>query len=173
MRTFQNVRLFKEMTAVENLLVAQHRHLNTNFLAGLFKTPAFRRSEREAMDYAEHWLEAVNLKEFANRPAGTLAYGQQRRLEIARCMMTRPRILMLDEPAAGLNPRETDDLKALIGVLRSEHNATVLLIEHDMKLVMSISDHIVVINQGTPLADGTPEQIRDNPDVIKAYLGEA
>ncbi|MCI3946724.1 high-affinity branched-chain amino acid ABC transporter ATP-binding protein LivG [Pseudomonas syringae] len=172
-RTFQNVRLFKEMTAVENLLVAQHRHLNTHFLAGLFKTPAFRRSEREAMDYAEHWLEAVNLREFANRPAGTLAYGQQRRLEIARCMMTRPRILMLDEPAAGLNPRETDDLKALIGVLRNEHDATVLLIEHDMKLVMSISDHIVVINQGTPLADGTPEQIRDNPDVIKAYLGEA
>ncbi|MGN2438089.1 high-affinity branched-chain amino acid ABC transporter ATP-binding protein LivG [Pseudomonas syringae] len=172
-RTFQNVRLFKEMTAVENLLVAQHRHLNTNFLSGLFKTPAFRRSEREAMDYAEHWLEAVNLREFANRPAGTLAYGQQRRLEIARCMMTRPRILMLDKPAAGLNPRETDDLKALIGVLRNEHDATVLLIEHDMKLVMSISDHIVVINQGTPLADGTPEQIRDNPDVIKAYLGEA
>ncbi|MCD5995862.1 high-affinity branched-chain amino acid ABC transporter ATP-binding protein LivG [Pseudomonas sp. CDFA 602] len=172
-RTFQNVRLFKEMTAVENLLVAQHRHLNTNFLSGLFKTPAFRRSEREAMDYAEHWLEAVNLKEFANRTAGTLAYGQQRRLEIARCMMTRPRILMLDEPAAGLNPKETEDLKALIGVLRNEHNATVLLIEHDMKLVMSISDHIVVINQGTPLADGTPEQIRDNPEVIKAYLGEA
>ncbi|HEX8541557.1 leucine/isoleucine/valine transporter ATP-binding subunit [Pseudomonas syringae] len=172
-RTFQNVRLFKEMTALENLLVAQHRHLNTNFFAGLFRTPGFRRSEREAMEYAEHWLEAVNLKEFANRPAGTLAYGQQRRLEIARCMMTRPRILMLDEPAAGLNPRETEDLKALIGMLRNEHNATVLLIEHDMKLVMSISDHIVVINQGTPLADGTPEQIRDNPEVIKAYLGEA
>jgi branched-chain amino acid transport system ATP-binding protein len=172
-RTFQNVRLFKEMTAVENLLVAQHRHLNTSFLAGLFKTPAFRKSEREAMEYAGHWLEQVNLKEFANRPAGTLAYGQQRRLEIARCMMTRPRILMLDEPAAGLNPRETEDLKALIGVLRNEHNATVLLIEHDMKLVMSISDHIVVINQGCPLADGTPAQIRDNPEVIKAYLGEA
>ncbi|GAB7533204.1 high-affinity branched-chain amino acid ABC transporter ATP-binding protein LivG [Pseudomonas sp. 3A(2025)] len=172
-RTFQNVRLFKEMTAVENLLVAQHRHLNTNFLAGLFKTPAFRRSEREAMEYAEYWLEAVNLKEFANRPAGTLAYGQQRRLEIARCMMTRPRILMLDEPAAGLNPRETEDLKALIGVLRNDHNATVLLIEHDMKLVMSISDHIFVINQGTPLANGVPQEIRDNPDVIKAYLGEA
>lgn len=172
-RTFQNVRLFKEMTAVENLLVAQHRHLNTGFLAGLLKTPGFRRSEREAMEYAEHWLEQVNLKEVANRPAGTLAYGQQRRLEIARCMMTRPRILMLDEPAAGLNPRETDDLKALIGVLREQYNATVLLIEHDMKLVMTISDHIVVINQGTPLADGTPEQIRDNPDVIKAYLGEA
>jgi len=172
-RTFQNVRLFKEMTAMENLLVAQHRHLNTHFLSGLFKTPAYRKSEREAMEYAEHWLEAVNLKEFANRPAGTLAYGQQRRLEIARCMMTRPRILMLDEPAAGLNPKETEDLKALIGLLRNDHNVTVLLIEHDMKLVMSISDHIVVINQGTPLADGTPEQIRDNPDVIKAYLGEA
>ncbi|PVZ13600.1 MULTISPECIES: high-affinity branched-chain amino acid ABC transporter ATP-binding protein LivG [unclassified Pseudomonas] len=172
-RTFQNVRLFKEMTAVENLLVAQHRHLNTGFLAGLLKTPGFRRSEREAMEYAEHWLEQVNLKEVANRPAGTLAYGQQRRLEIARCMMTRPRILMLDEPAAGLNPRETDDLKALISVLREQYNATVLLIEHDMKLVMSISDHIVVINQGMPLADGTPEQVRDNPEVIKAYLGEA
>ncbi|WP_296255800.1 MULTISPECIES: high-affinity branched-chain amino acid ABC transporter ATP-binding protein LivG [unclassified Pseudomonas] len=172
-RTFQNVRLFKEMTAMENLLVAQHRHLNTHFLSGLFKTPAYRKSEREAMEYAEHWLEAVDLKAFANRPAGTLAYGQQRRLEIARCMMTRPRILMLDEPAAGLNPKETEDLKALIGVLRNEHNATVLLIEHDMKLVMSISDHVVVINQGTPLADGTPEQIRDNPEVIKAYLGEA
>lgn len=172
-RTFQNVRLFKDMTAVENLLIAQHRHLNTNFLAGLFKTPAFRRSEREAMEYAAFWLDRVNLTDVANRTAGTLAYGQQRRLEIARCMMTRPRILMLDEPAAGLNPRETEDLKALIGTLRDEHNVTVLLIEHDMKLVMSISDHIFVINQGTPLADGTPQQVRDNPDVIKAYLGEA
>ncbi|WP_263145497.1 high-affinity branched-chain amino acid ABC transporter ATP-binding protein LivG [Pseudomonas sp. RIT-PI-AD] len=172
-RTFQNVRLFKDMTAVENLLVAQHRHLNTNFLAGLFKTPSFRKSEREAMEHAAHWLEQVNLTEVANRPAGTLAYGQQRRLEIARCMMTRPRILMLDEPAAGLNPRETEDLKALIALLRNQYNVTVLLIEHDMKLVMSISDHIYVINQGTPLADGTPEQVRTHPDVIKAYLGEA
>ncbi|MBX9913081.1 MAG: high-affinity branched-chain amino acid ABC transporter ATP-binding protein LivG [Pseudomonadaceae bacterium] len=172
-RTFQNVRLFKDMTAIENLLVAQHRHLNTGFLAGLFKTPSFRRSERAAMEFAMHWLEQVNLSEFANRPAGTLAYGQQRRLEIARCMMTRPRILMLDEPAAGLNPRETEDLKALIGMLRDQHDVTVLLIEHDMKLVMSISDHIYVINQGTPLANGSPEQIRNNPDVIKAYLGEA
>jgi branched-chain amino acid transport system ATP-binding protein len=172
-RTFQNVRLFKDMTVIENLLVAQHRHINTSFLAGLFKTPGFRRSERAAMEFAMHWLEQVNLSEFANRPAGTLAYGQQRRLEIARCMMTRPRILMLDEPAAGLNPRETEDLKALIGMLRDKHDVTVLLIEHDMKLVMSISDHIYVINQGTPLANGTPEQIRNNPDVIKAYLGEA
>ncbi|CAD5379966.1 leucine/isoleucine/valine transporter subunit; ATP-binding component of ABC superfamily [Pseudomonas sp. OF001] len=172
-RTFQNVRLFKDMTAVENLLVAQHRHLNTNFLGGLLKTPAFRRSEQDAMEYAAHWLDRVDLLEVANRPAGTLAYGQQRRLEIARCMMTRPRLLMLDEPAAGLNPRETEELKQLIGMLRTEHGVTVLLIEHDMHLVMSISDHIYVINQGTPLADGTPEQIRSNPDVIKAYLGEA
>jgi branched-chain amino acid transport system ATP-binding protein len=171
-RTFQNVRLFQEMTAVENLLVAQHQHLNTNFFAGLFKTPGYRKSEKEAMRHAAEWLERVNLTEVANRPAGTLAYGQQRRLEIARCMMTRPRLLMLDEPAAGLNPRETEGLKALIGQLRDEHGVTVLLIEHDMKLVMSISDHIAVINQGAPLAEGTPEQIRNNPDVIKAYLGE-
>ena len=172
-RTFQNVRLFKDMTTVENLLVAQHRHLDTGLLSGLLKTRDFRKSERAAMDFAAHWLEQVNLTEVANRPAGTLAYGQQRRLEIARCMMTRPRILMLDEPAAGLNPKETEDLKALIGVLRDTHGVTVLLIEHDMKLVMSISDHIYVINQGCPLANGTPEQVRDNPDVIKAYLGEA
>ena len=172
-RTFQNVRLFKDMTTVENLLVAQHRHLDTGLLSGLPKTRAFRKSERAAMDFAAHWLEQVNLTEVANRPAGTLAYGQQRRLEIARCMMTRPRILMLDEPAAGLNPRETEDLKQLIGMLRNDHDVTVLLIEHDMHLVMSISDHIYVINQGTPLANGTPEEIRNNPDVIKAYLGEA
>ena len=172
-RTFQNVRLFKDMTAVENLLIAQHRHLNTNFLSGLFKTPAFRKSEREAMEYAEYWLEKVNLKEFANRTAGTLAYGQQRRLEIARCMMTRPRMLMLDEPAAGLNPRETDDLKALIGVLREEHNATVLLIEHDMKLVMNVSERILVMEHGKPIMTGTPEAVRNDERVIKAYLGEA
>ena len=172
-RTFQHVRLFKEMTAVENLLVAQHMHLNTNFLAGLLKTPGFRRSEREAMQLAAYWLEQVDLLDVANRPAGTLAYGQQRRLEIARCMMTKPSLLMLDEPAAGLNPKETDDLKALISLLRDQHAVSVLLIEHDMKLVMSISDHIYVINQGIPLADGTPQQVHNNPDVIKAYLGEA
>ena len=171
-RTFQHVRLFKEMTVVENLLVAQHQHMNTSMLAGLFKTPSYRRSEREAMERAAYWLERVDLHEFANREANTLAYGQQRRLEIARCMMTQPKLLMLDEPAAGLNPRETDDLKALIAELRDNHQLTVLLIEHDMKLVMSISDKIVVINQGRPLAAGTPEEIKQNPDVIKAYLGE-
>ncbi|MDO5289278.1 MAG: high-affinity branched-chain amino acid ABC transporter ATP-binding protein LivG [Pseudomonadota bacterium] len=172
-RTFQNVRLFKDMTAVENLLVAQHRHLNTGYLAGLLKTPGFRRSERQAMDFAAQWLERVRLLDVANRPAATLAYGQQRRLEIARCMMTRPTLLMLDEPAAGLNPRETEELEQLIAELRHQHGLTVLLIEHDMKLVMSISDHIYVVNQGRPLADGSPQAVRNHPEVIKAYLGES
>ncbi|ARJ41648.1 high-affinity branched-chain amino acid ABC transporter ATP-binding protein LivG [Pantoea alhagi] len=172
-RTFQHVRLFREMTVIENLLVAQHQHLKSGLFAGLLKTPAFRRSENEALDQAANWLQRVGLLEMANRQAGNLAYGQQRRLEIARCMVTRPEILMLDEPAAGLNPKETHELDELIAELRSEHKVTVLLIEHDMKLVMGISDRIYVVNQGTPLANGTPEEIRNNPDVIRAYLGEA
>jgi len=161
------------MTVIENLLVAQHQHLKSGVFSGLLKTPAFRRGESEALDRAAIWLERIGLLELANRQAGNLAYGQQRRLEIARCMVTRPEILMLDEPAAGLNPRETHELDALIAELRSEHKVSVLLIEHDMKLVMGISDRIYVVNQGTPLANGTPEQIRNNPDVIRAYLGEA
>ncbi|MEN4692109.1 high-affinity branched-chain amino acid ABC transporter ATP-binding protein LivG [Pantoea agglomerans] len=172
-RTFQHVRLFREMTVIENLLVAQHQHLKSGVFSGLLKTPAFRRSESEALDRAATWLERVGLLDLANRQAGNLAYGQQRRLEIARCMVTRPEILMLDEPAAGLNPKETHELDALIAELRGEHRVSVLLIEHDMKLVMGISDRIYVVNQGTPLANGTPEEIRNNPDVIRAYLGEA
>lgn len=171
-RTFQHVRLFKEMTVVENLLVAQHRHLNTGFLSGLFKTKSFRQSEQQGLEKAAVWLERIGLAEFANRQAGNLAYGQQRRLEIARCMMTQPNLLMLDEPAAGLNPAETDELDELIVELRDQHNISVLLIEHDMKLVMGISDRIYVVNQGCPLANGTPKEIQSNPDVIKAYLGE-
>ena len=138
-----------EMTAVENLLVAQHRHLNTNFLAGLQDpgVPPQRARGHGVRRALAGGSQPYRVRQPQRRH---LAYGQQRRLEIARCMMTRPRILMLDEPAAGLNPKETDDLKALIAKLRSEHNVTVLLIEHDMKLVMSISDHIVVINQGAP-----------------------
>ncbi|WP_299725696.1 high-affinity branched-chain amino acid ABC transporter ATP-binding protein LivG [uncultured Endozoicomonas sp.] len=171
-RTFQNVRLFKAMTVLENLLVAQHRHLNTGLLAGLFKTPSFRKSEKAATERAAFWLDKVGLTEFANREAGNLAYGQQRRLEIARCMVTDPELLMLDEPAAGLNPNETSELDELISDLRKSHGVSVLLIEHDMKLVMDISDRIYVINQGRPLASGTPEEVRNNPEVIKAYLGE-
>ena len=172
-RTFQHVRLFREMTVVENLLVAQHQHLQSGVFVGLLKTPSFRRAEADARERAALWLERVGLLEMANRSAGNLAYGQQRRLEIARCMVTRPELLMLDEPAAGLNPKETAELDRLIVELRTQHQVSVLLIEHDMKLVMGISDRIYVVNQGAPLAQGTPEQIRHNPDVIRAYLGEA
>jgi branched-chain amino acid transport system ATP-binding protein len=172
-RTFQNVRLFGSMSVVENLLVAQHTRVDTNLGSGLLKLPRYRRLEQEAMERAAYWLDQVGLREVANREAGNLAYGQQRRLEIARCMVTGPKLLMLDEPAAGLNPNETKELDQLILDLREHHGVAVLLIEHDMKLVMEISDYIVVVDQGRPLADGTPQQIRANPDVIKAYLGES
>ncbi|MFP1747294.1 high-affinity branched-chain amino acid ABC transporter ATP-binding protein LivG [Lonsdalea quercina] len=171
-RTFQHVRLFREMTVIENLLVAQHQHLKSGVFAGLLKTPAFRLAEADAQARAVTWLTRVGLRDLANRQAGNLAYGQQRRLEIARCMVTRPELLMLDEPAAGLNPKETDELNDLILDLRDSHQVSVLLIEHDMKLVMGISNRIYVVNQGTPLAQGTPAEIRNNPDVIRAYLGE-
>ncbi|MCP5158729.1 MAG: high-affinity branched-chain amino acid ABC transporter ATP-binding protein LivG [Gammaproteobacteria bacterium] len=171
-RTFQNVRLFKNMTVVENLLISQHTQLETRFLHGLFKTPKYRRAEAEALERAAFWLEKVNLLPMANREAGNLAYGQQRRLEIARCMITQPKLLMLDEPAAGLNPQETRDLDRLINELRAEHGVAVLLIEHDMSLVMGVSDEILVMEYGRPIAAGAPEQIRNDPRVIKAYLGE-
>jgi len=171
-RTFQNVRLFKTMTVVENLLISQHTQLETRLLPGLFKTPQYRRAEAEALERAAFWLEKVGLLAVANREAGNLAYGQQRRLEIARCMITRPKLLMLDEPAAGLNPQETRDLDRLINELRAHHDVAVLLIEHDMSLVMGISDDILVMEYGRPIATGAPAEIRSNPKVIKAYLGE-
>ena len=171
-RTFQNVRLFKRMTALENLLVAQHQKARVNVLAGLFNTPSFKRQEAEAIERSLHWLDYMGLREFANRPAGNLAYGHQRRLEIARCMVTQPRVLMLDEPAAGLNPQEKKDLQGLIGKLRDEFGVAVLLIEHDMGLVMGVSERILVMEYGRPIALGTPEVIRNDQRVIKAYLGE-
>ena len=171
-RTFQNVRLFKGMTALENLLVAQHRHLKTSLPAGLLRTRAYRDSEQKALERALHWLDYMELREFANRPAGNLAYGHQRRLEIARCMVTEPRLLMLDEPAAGLNPQEKKDLQGLIQRLRAQHDIAVLLIEHDMSLVMGVSERILVMEYGRPIALGTPEAIQKDERVIKAYLGE-
>jgi branched-chain amino acid transport system ATP-binding protein len=171
-RTFQNVRLFKGMTALENLLVAQHRQINRSWLAGLFKTPAYRRAEEQGIERALFWLDYMGLRGMANREAGKLPYGYQRLLEIARCMITRPRVLMLDEPAAGLNPQEKVELQGLIERLRTEQGVSVLLIEHDMSLVMGVSERILVMEHGKPIATGTPEAIRSDERVIKAYLGE-
>ncbi|WP_063534074.1 high-affinity branched-chain amino acid ABC transporter ATP-binding protein LivG [Burkholderia sp. MSMB1589WGS] len=171
-RTFQNIRLFKSLTVVENLLVAQHRQVKSELLHGLFATSAYRRAEREALERAATWLERMNLTAVANRPAGTLSYGHQRRVEIARCMITNPRLLMLDEPAAGLNPQEKVELQQLIDRLRREFGISVLLIEHDMSLVMGVSDRILVMEHGRPITIGKPEEVRNDPRVIKAYLGE-
>ena len=171
-RTFQNVRLFKNLTAVENLLVAQHNHMSAGFLSGLLNLPSYKRSEKQALANAVKWLDFMGLREFANREAGNLAYGHQRRLEIARCMITKPKLLLLDEPAAGLNPQEKKDLARLIDQLRKEFDISVLLIEHDMSLIMDISDRIMVMEMGRPLVTGEPEAVRNDPRVIKAYLGE-
>ena len=167
-RTFQNIRLFREMTVLENLLVARHNHLDTRYWSGILHSRRYRNSERVAKG-----LDTFELRAFANHEAGSLAYGQQRRLEIARCMMTAPRVLILDEPAAGLNPQETAALVTLIETLRDTHGISVLLIEHDMSLIMRVSEHIMVMENGRPIAYGSPDDIRNNPDVIKAYLGEA
>ena len=171
-RTFQNIRLFREMTVLENLLIARHNHLDTRYLSGILRGKTYRESERGAKELAAKWLDTFELRRYANVEAGSLAYGQQRRLEIARCMMTAPRVLILDEPAAGLNPQETAALVTLIENLRDNHNISVLLIEHDMSLIMRVSEHIMVMEYGRPIAYGSPDDIRNNPEVIKAYLGE-
>ncbi|WFU05525.1 ATP-binding cassette domain-containing protein (plasmid) [Rhizobium sp. CB3171] len=170
-RTFQNIRLFKEMSVVENLLVAQHLATRNNLLSGVFFTRGFRRAEREAVDRAYYWLEQMSLVEDANRLAAELPYGRQRRLEIARAMCTAPRLICLDEPAAGLNPSETRDLSEVIQRLCNEHGQTVLVIEHDMSLVMRISNHIVVLDHGEVISDGTPAHVANDPAVVAAYLG--
>ncbi len=174
-RTFQNVRLFGGMSVLENLIVAQHNKLmKASFftLAGLFGLPSFRRAEVEAVDKARYWLNRVGLVGVADWQAGNLPYGAQRRLEIARAMCTEPRLLCLDEPAAGLNPRESADLSELLRFIRDQHQIGVLLIEHDMSVVMQISDHVVVLDYGRKISEGPPEQVRLDPAVIAAYLGE-
>ncbi|MBP6019805.1 MAG: ATP-binding cassette domain-containing protein [Burkholderiaceae bacterium] len=170
-RTFQNIRLFSDMTVLENLLVAQHRRLDGNLIRGMMASASFLNKEHDALDKAYHWLDIMDLRRDANKLAGELSYGRQRRLEIARSMCTSPRLICLDEPAAGLNPSETEQLSELIQRLRDEHNVTILLIEHDMGLVMEVSEHIVVLDYGQVIAAGDPDSVRDAPAVIAAYLG--
>ena len=169
-RTFQNIRLFPEMTCLENVMAGQHCRISAGFWAALLHTPAQRQEERQATAFCQSLLERVGLRRFQGEPAKNIAYGSQRMLEIARALASRPRLLVLDEPSSGLNPRETQEL---IGFLKSlvAEGLTLLIIEHDMNVVMGISDWITVMDEGKKIAEGTPEEIYHNPLVIEAYLG--
>ena len=170
-RTFQNIRLWKSQTVFDNVLIAKHCRTHTNFLAAAFRLN--RKEEAHQREHVEQLLEEVGLSDVKNELATSLPYGKQRRLEIARALATEPKLLLLDEPAAGMNPQETDELTAFIGEIRTKFNLTVFLIEHHMDLVMDISDRIYVLDFGKLIADGTPGEIQNNQRVIDAYLGVA
>lgn len=170
-RTFQNIRLFKDLTVLENVMVAMHAHKGNSLFSSLFRTKAYYETEKVMKEEALELLKIFNLESFAQDKAKNLAYGQQRELEIVRALATKPKILFLDEPAAGMNPQETANLTKLIAKIQEQFGLTVVLIEHDMSLVMEICQRLYVLEYGRLLAHGTPEEIKKNPDVIRAYLG--
>ena len=170
-RTFQNIRLFKDLTVLENVMVAMHANKGNSLFSSLFRTKAYYETEKVMKEEALELLKIFNLESFAQDKAKNLAYGQQRELEIVRALATKPKILFLDEPAAGMNPQETANLTKLIAQIQEQFGLTVVLIEHDMSLVMEICQRLYVLEYGRLLAHGTPEEIKKNPDVIRAYLG--
>ena len=171
-RTFQNIRLFPSMTVLENVMIGHHCRMSAGIPGAILRPRSTREEEQQVVEDSYAMLEKIGLAQFVNELAMNLPYGAQRRLEIARAMATEPFILLLDEPAAGMNPRETGQLDELILKIRDEESISILLIEHDMKLVMSLSDRIYVVDYGKKIAEGSPEEIKNNPAVIKAYLGE-